>query len=215
MKDTYQKEACAFSRVRITKISKPRLTSESGTAPNPLLSVRSRMADLTGLGGITSILQIATEIAKTTSRLSDLKKAPQEIREFKLSCSNFGTILHMFYQVSKQCMGEKEGTNEKKWEQEIVSLILQGQQVADEMNDLLARLKRKTGEGILIDLMDWWENVLWTVFQKEPVKHLKLNMDTACTYMQSYIAIVTYDGLQLQWKQCVCAEEKEGLKKQM
>lgn len=171
--------------------------------------------DLAGLGGVVAILRIAKKIAKLVSRLSDLERAPQEIHEFKISCSNFGHILQGFYHVSNKCVEKEEQGCETVWSGNIAGFILQGRQVADEMKGLLEQLESKDGKGMFVDLKNWCDDILWSVFRKEPLKHLKLNMGTACIYMQSFIAIFTLDELQLQWDRCDCAKEKRRLNKEM
>lgn len=170
---------------------------------------RSTM-DLAGLGGVAAILRLAKKVAIYVSRLSDLERAPQEINEFKISCSNFGNVLNGFYRVSDKCVKKEEQGGKKIWSEQIAGFVLQGRQVADEMRGLLERLEGSDGKG-----MKWMENFLWTVFRKEPVKHLKLNMNSACMHMQSFVAIFTLDELQLQWLQCNCAKEKRRLKEEM
>ncbi|TID20795.1 hypothetical protein E2P81_ATG05424 [Venturia nashicola] len=166
--------------------------------------------DLAGLGGVAAILRLAKKIAEYVSRLSDLERAPQEINEFKISCSNFGNILNGFYRVSDKCVKKEEKGGEKIWSEKVAGFILQGRQVDEEMSSLLKRLEGSGGDG-----MKWWDHFLWNVFRKDPVRHLKLNMGTACIYMQSFVALFTLDELQLQWDQCDCATEKRRLKREI
>lgn len=165
------------------------------------------MADLAGIGGTAAILQISNGIARGIVRLNDIKNAPREIREFKLSSSNFGGILQSFYEVSTGCTA-------KKWQKRILGLILQGRQVEDEMDSLLEKLEKNRGDGPLVDLREWWDNMIWSVFRKEPVEHLKLNMGTACAYIQTFVSIVTFDLLQVKVKSA-SGKEKERFEEQM
>lgn len=167
------------------------------------------MADLAGLGGVVAILHIAKSIARMIAQWSDLKKASDEMQEFRLSCSNFGVILQSFYQVSKTCTRRKQSSS-KKWQKQILGLILQARQVDEEMKSFLKGLDKSRGDGPLMDIKEW----IAVLFRGKPVRHLKLNMSTACAYISTFVTIVMLDTLQEQ-VESARGEDKEELEEQM
>ena len=175
---------------------------------------------LAALGGLSAVLQIADGMTKTISRISScidtMRKAPKQVQDFEIQSVNFSNNLHMFYDLSEECIARMHPTSSKTRIrlQQATGMILQSRRVMTGMEDLLKRLENLCGYEGGSAFQKWLERMLW-IFDQSPVKHLRLDLSVASTTMGNFISMLMWEDLARRLEHSSSEEAKAKINRQL